>query len=168
MSIFARAPATLLLTGGVDGKMCLFSAGEEDCVPVVSLRLHTHDVLSLAARPLETPFLRHLSRHILPPSPAQYLDAANLPAKRPRPLPQEEESPAGVVAIVCGAADGSLAVTTAGSRQELESFKLFGFPAFFTDVVAAGKEHVALMVGFPREFHVDGACGGIGAVGGGR
>ena len=127
----------------------MFTAGTET-IPAVSLRLHTHDVLCVAARNLDSPLLRHLSRQLVPPSPAVYLDTAALPAKRPR-VQKEETTPAGIIAIVCGAADGTLAVTTAGSRQELDSFKLFGFPAFFTDVVAAGKKHVALMVGFPRE-----------------
>lgn len=107
-------------------------------------------MLCVAARNLDSPLLRHLSRQLVPPSPAVYLDTAALPAKRSR-VQQEETIPAGIIAIVCGAADGTMAVTTAGSRQELDSFKLFGFPAFFTDVVAAGKKHVALMVGFPRE-----------------
>ena len=147
-------------------QVSMFTAGKET-IPAVSLRLHTHDVLCVAARNLDSPLLRHLSRQRVPVSPAVYLDHSALPAKRMRMEPQEE-TPAGMVGIVCGAADGTLAVTTAGSRQELDSFKLFGFPAFFTDAVAAGKKHVALMVGFPRGWHVGGAWGGTVPTGGGR
>jgi len=107
----------------------MFTAGKET-IPAVSLRLHTHDVLCVAARNLDSPLLRHLSRQRVPVSPAVYLDHSALPAKRVRMEPQEE-TPAGMVGIVCGAADGTLAVTTAGSRQELDSFKLFGFPTGF-------------------------------------
>ena len=83
----------------------MFTAGKET-IPAVSLRLHTHDVLCVAARNLDSPLLRHLSRQRVPVSPAVYLDHSALPAKRVRMEPQEE-TPAGMVGIVCGAADGT-------------------------------------------------------------
>lgn len=70
-------------------QVSMFTAGKET-IPAVSLRLHTHDVLCVAARNLDSPLLRHLSRQRVPVSPAVYLDHSALPAKRVRMEPRRK------------------------------------------------------------------------------
>ena len=172
-----RVPTTLLVSGGVDAKLCVFSRRDEErtgepgeteggWIHAATYRSHTHDILCstvrLTANNASTLFLTtklKTLKHQLDVLQRNAQAAATvLPAGSSEPGAAGWELPVlrpvnedlSMLAIISGGADGNLVVYNLQGRLESLTFRLYGFPSFFCPAVAAQGKHCLLRVGDGR------------------
>ena len=161
-------PSAILVSGGVDAKLCVFSkivgkyGSGSSWEHSATYRSHTHDILcsavTILSRNASAVYLTLDTKALY----RQLYDRKGYKSKRVHrsdSYDDHEESAStedpvlrgvhddlSMLTIISGGADGNIVVYNLEGRLESLTFRLLGFPAFYNPVVVARSHHCLLQV----------------------
>ena len=162
-------PSAILVSGGVDAKLCVFSkiigkyGSGSSWEHSATYRSHTHDILcsavTILSRNASALYLtldrRSLHRQLDDQGEYEskrvhhsdsFDDRERSPSTKDDPVLRGVSDNLSMLTIMSGGADGNIVVYNLEGRLESLTFKLLGSPAFYNPVVVAHSHHCLLQV----------------------
>ena len=168
-SSLEAVPSAILVSGGVDAKLCVFSkivgkyGSGSSWEHSATYRSHTHDILCSAVTilsrnasalylTLATKSLHHQlddqgeyqSKRVHPSDSSD--DHERSPSTKDDPVLRGVHDNLSMLTIMSGGADGNIVVYNLEGRLESLTFKLLGYPTFYNPAVVARSHHCLLQV----------------------